>query len=155
MLVMSTAKSHLSYTRVLRRNSRATSSAWLFWHVKKKKSTSARPVDGETARINEFRRESDRYRRDRKIQLFSFYFFTTQERFLTSVLIRGIKAITHVVSRLRASERASIRTNERTKQRTYERTNTRTSTLGLTLNYRRLGQRSRGGQLHRSQFVAQ
>lgn len=77
-------------------------------------------VGGETARINEFRRGSDRYRRDRKIQLFSFYFFTTQERFLTSVLIRGIKAITHVVSRLRASERAN------------QRTNARTGTLGLT-----------------------
>jgi len=54
-------------------------------------------------RINEFHRGSDRYRRDRKIQLFSFYFFTTQERFLTSVLVCGIKAITHVASQVRAT----------------------------------------------------
>lgn len=85
-------------------------------NARKRKAERERSIvrfdNGDTRRFNEFHRESDRYRHDRKIQLFSFYFFfyTTQERFLTSVLIRGIKAITHVVSRLRARAPADGRT---------------------------------------------
>lgn len=49
----------------------------LITYVKKKgkERSIIRFGNGDTHRFNEFHRESDRYRYDRKIQLFSFYFF--------------------------------------------------------------------------------